>query len=122
MQLTIERASESTESRDRAVVACDIEAFLSLWAEDCIVEGHEHYLEGKAALRAAMEGAWSAMQPIEMVTRSLAVHGNAMVYEFALLSEVRTTRDRLLLTGMTYHQVDDSSLLEICRPGRAPGA
>ena len=115
MQLTIERATEITETRNRAVVECDIEAFLCLWAENCIIEGPEHYLEGKESLRAAMEGSWSAMKPIEMVTRSLAVYENAMFYEFALVSEVRATRDRLLLTGMTYHQVDSQCRFTQCR-------
>ena len=115
MQLTLERATEITDRRNQAVVACDIDAFLALWADECVVEGPEHRLEGKASLRAAMEGSWTAMQPIEMVTRSLAVQGNAMFYEFAMLSEVRATSDRILLSGMTYHQVDAAGRLKLCR-------
>jgi len=115
MKLTIEQAREITDARNRAVVECDIGAFLGLWSDDCVVEGPEHLLEGKAALRTAMEGSWSGMRPIEMVTRSLAVRENAMFYEFALVSEVRATGNHLLLTGMTYHQVDDFGQLAVCR-------
>ena len=33
-RLTIERAREITDARNRAVVECDIDAFLSLWSDD----------------------------------------------------------------------------------------
>ncbi len=115
MQLTLERASAITDARNRAMVDCDIEAFLDLWADDCIVEGPEHFLEGKGALRSAMEGGWAAMKPLEMVTRSLAVQADAMFYEFAVVWEVRASGDRMLFSGMTYHRVDDSSRLKLCR-------
>jgi hypothetical protein len=41
------------------------------------------------------------MKPIHMSTRSLAVADDAMYYEWAIVSETRTTGQRLLLTGMT---------------------
>ena len=55
------------------------------------------------------------MKPIEMVTRSLAVQGDAMFYEFAVVWEVRSTGERLLFTGMTYHKVDAQGRLQVCR-------
>ncbi len=115
MELTLERARAITERRNAAMRACDSEAFLELWADGCSVEGPEHVLEGKQALRAAMEAAWAAMQPIQMLTRSLAVEGDAMFYEFAVVWELRSTGKRMLFTGMTYHQVDAQGHLLRCR-------
>jgi ketosteroid isomerase-like protein len=115
MKLTFERARAITDARNAAMMACDSEAFLDLWADDCVVEGPEHYLEGKQQLRAAMEGGWAAMKPVKMVTRSLAVEGDAMYYEWAVVWEVRSTGARLLLTGMTYHRVDAQGRLLHCR-------
>ncbi len=115
MKLTLEKAREITDRRNAAMLACDGEAFLDLWAADCVVEGPEHYLEGKQQLAAAMQAGWAAMKPIEMLTRSLAVEGDAMYYEFAVVWESRSTGQRLLFTGMTYHQVDAQGLLVLCR-------
>jgi hypothetical protein len=115
LKLTLEQARTITEKRNAAMMACDVEAFLDLWADDCVVEGPEHYLEGKEQLRASMEAAWAAMQPVQMVTRSLAVEGDALYYEFAVVWKVRSTGDRILFTGMTYHQVDSRGHLLLCR-------
>jgi len=111
----LERARQITDRRNAAVLACDCDAFLELWADDCIVEGPEHYLEGKEQLGAAMQAGWAAMKPIQMVTRSLAVEGDAMYYEFAVVWELRSSGQRLLFTGMTYHQVDARGRLRLCR-------
>jgi len=62
-----------------------------------------------------MEAGWAAMKPVKMVTRSLAVEGDALYYEFAIVWEVRSTGDRILFTGMTYHQVDSRGHLLLCR-------
>jgi len=115
MTLTFDRAQQITDQRNAAMMASDIESFLRLWSDDCKVEGPEHFLEGKEQLRAAISGALSAMQPLKMVTRSLAVQDDAMYYEFAVLWEVRSSRDRMLQTGMTYHQIDGEGLLLNCR-------
>jgi hypothetical protein len=115
MKLSLEAAGKITDARNQAMIECDVEAFLGLWADDLIVEGPTHYLEGKGALRAAMEGAWAAMKPVAMITLSLAVNEDAMFYEFAIVQEVRANGDRFLFSGMTYHQVDDSSRLKLCR-------
>ena len=114
MPLTPERAATITDQRNAAMVAANAEAFLALWADDCVVEGPEHLLEGKGALRDAMEGAFAVMKPLEMVTRSLAVAGDAMFYEFAIVWENRASGERTLHTGMTYHQVDTQGHLVVC--------
>jgi ketosteroid isomerase-like protein len=113
--LTIDQAREITNRRNAAMQAGDVSAFMDLWADDCIVEGPEHYLEGREALRASIEGAFAAMNPLGMVTRSLAVNGDAMYYEFAIVWEIRATGERLLFTGMTYHEVDARGRLQLCR-------
>ena len=115
MELTIGRAKQITDRRNAAMLACDRKVFLELWADDCIVEGPEHRLEGKEQLGDAMEGGWAAMKPLLMKTRSLAVESDAMYYEFAVVWEVRSTGDRMLFTGMTYHQVDSQGRLRLCR-------
>jgi len=115
LELTLARARAITEARNTAMMDCDIQAFLDLWADDCVVEGPEHYLEGKSQLRASIEQSWAAMKPVKMTTRSLAVEGDAMYYEFAVVWEIRSTGARMLLTGMTYHQVDEQCRLRFCR-------
>jgi ketosteroid isomerase-like protein len=115
LSLTLDRAARILDARNAAMVACDADAFLALWADDCRVEGPAHLLEGKQALRTAMEASWAAMQPVAMVTRSLSVRGDAMFYEFAVVLEVRATGTRMLFTGMTYHEVDSDGLLRLCR-------
>jgi ketosteroid isomerase-like protein len=115
VKLTFDQARTITDRRNEAMMNCDVEAFLDLWADDCIVEGPDHYLEGKQQLRESMEAGWAAMKPLRMVTRSLAVEGDAMYYEFAVVWEVRSTGDKILLTGMTYHRVDARGRLLLCR-------
>jgi hypothetical protein len=60
-------------------------------------------------------GRRNAAMPVEMPTRSLAVEGDAMHYEFAVVWESRSTGQRLPFTGMTYHRVDAQGLLLLCR-------
>jgi hypothetical protein len=55
VNLEFERAKAITDQRNAAMMACDSDAFLDLWADDCIVEGPDHYLESKEQLRTAME-------------------------------------------------------------------
>lgn len=115
MPLDLEQARAITDRRNAAMEAGDVEAFLDLWADDCIVEGPDHYLEGKDELRASIERAFTAMQPAKMLTRSLAVAGDALFYEFAIVWEVLSTGDRMLFTGMTHHTVDAEGRLLRCR-------
>jgi hypothetical protein len=115
MTLTFDQAQRITDQRNAAMMASDLESFLRLWSNECTVEGPAHFLDSKEQLRAAISGAFSAMQALKMVTRSLAVQGDAMYYEFAVLWQVRSSGDRLLQTGMTYHQIDGDGLLLHCR-------
>jgi hypothetical protein len=55
VNLEFERAKAITDQRIAAMMACDSDTFLDLWADDCIVEGPDHYLESKEQLRTAME-------------------------------------------------------------------
>jgi ketosteroid isomerase-like protein len=115
MSLSLEQARSLTDRRNAAMEAGDVDAFLALWAGDCSVEGPEHLLTGKDELRAQLDAAFSAMRVAGMRTRSLAVSGDALYYEFAIVWEVRATGDRMLFTGMTYHCVDAQGRLRICR-------
>ncbi len=50
MRLELDGAKALTDRRNAAMQACDRQAFLASWADDCIVQGLEHYLEGKQQL------------------------------------------------------------------------
>ena len=115
MNITLDQASRITRLRNDAMVACDVDAFLALWADDCLVEGPQHYLEGKDALAKSIRDGLAAMKPVQMLTRSLAVNGPALFYEFSIVWEVRESGDRFLFTGMSYHEVDDDGKLSVCR-------
>ena len=115
MPLTLEQASEMVAQRDESFVACDMDAYMALWSEACTVEGPEHRLEGLAELRAAIQASWDAMRPLRMETRSLAVEGDAMYYEFSVVWEVLESGHRMLFTGMTWHRVDDDGRWCECR-------
>lgn len=115
MELTFEQAKAITDRRDQAMMAGDVEAYMDLWADDLIDEGPQHCFEGKPPLRAAIEAALAAMKAVKMVTHSLAVQDDAIYYEFAIVWETRSTGERRLQTGMTYHQVDARGRLRVCR-------
>jgi ketosteroid isomerase-like protein len=89
-------------------VACDIEAYLSIWAEECTVEGPTHLIEGRTNLRKAIEAAWHLQNPVHMSTRSIAVNGDVMFHEFVLVWEHRESPERSLHTGSTVSGVDSS--------------
>lgn len=115
MEITLGQARVITNRRNTAMVDCDVDAFLALWSDDCIVEGPHHYLDGKQALAASLRAGLATMMPVQMVTRSLAVNGPALYYEFAIVWEVRENGDRMLFTGMTYHETDANRRLSLCR-------
>lgn len=115
MILTLERAQAMTQERDRSMKAGDVDAYLELWADDLVDEAPFFCIEGKAQLRAAIEGALAASRVVEMVTRTRAVADDAVYYEFAMVWENRSTRERTLQTGMTYHEVDAAGRWCVCR-------
>lgn len=93
----------------------DVDAFLDLWDEACVVEGPEHYLEGKEELGTSIKEAFAAMKVILMTTRSLAVQADVLFYEWTMVLEVRASGERMLFTGMTHHRVAETGKLLHCR-------
>ena len=57
--MTLERAQAILDLRDRSFVACDLDAYLSIWAADCSIEGPTYFIEGRGSLRRTIEAAWS---------------------------------------------------------------
>lgn len=106
MTVTLEQARAILAHRDRSFVACDIEAYLSIWAENCTVEGPTHFIEGRENLRKAIEAAWSLQKPVHMSTRSVGVGSDSMFHEFVLVWENRGTQERTLHSGSTVCGVD----------------
>ena len=108
MAVTLEQAQEILSLRDRSFVACDIETYLSIWAENCTIEGPTHFIEGRENLRKAIEAAWSLQKPIHMSTRTVGVGADHMFHEFAIVWEDRASAERSLHTGSTVCAVDSS--------------
>ena len=108
VSVTLEQAKAILDLRDRSFVACDIDSYLSIWATDCTVEGPAHFIEGRENLGNAIQAAWSIQTPIHMATRTFGVNGNIMFHEFVLIWENRESRERLLQTGASVSEVDES--------------
>ncbi|MFT5444772.1 MAG: hypothetical protein ACI8W3_003830 [Myxococcota bacterium] len=115
MTLTLEGANEITNRRNAAMMRGDVDAFLDLWDEACVVEGPEHYLEGKEELGTSIKAAFAAMKVVLMTTRSMAVQADVLFYEWTIVWEVRASGERMLFTGMTHHRVSDAGKLLHCR-------
>ena len=93
------------DRRDRAFVERDVDAYLDLWTEDCLIEGHDHVIQGQAELRLAIEKTWRSWEPIYMGVLSLGVAGDWMHHEFASVWERRGQTIRRLVTGMSVAEV-----------------
>lgn len=116
MTIQLEQACELLERRNRAFAAADLAAFLALWSDDCVVEGPEHLLKGKAALGATLEQVWSkVIRPIQMTVHGVAVSGDAIFYEWAFVAELRSNGERIVQSGMTAHGVDAHGRFSWCR-------
>jgi len=114
--IQLEQARALLERRNRAFAAADLPAFLALWSDDCVVEGPEHLLKGKAQLGATLEQAWSKlMRPIQMTVHGVAVSGDAIFYEWAFVAELRSNGERIVQSGMTAHGVDAAGRFTWCR-------
>lgn len=108
MTITLEQAQAILRLRDRSFVECDMDAYLSIWAEHCTVEGPTHRIEGRENLRRVIDAAWSIQRPIHMSTRSIGVAADTMFHEFTLVWEHRESGDRALQTGSTVSGVDSA--------------
>lgn len=106
MTITLEQAQAILDLRDRSFVACDIDAYLSIWADNCTVEGPTHLIEGRGNLRKAIEAAWSIQKPLHMSTRSIGVNGDTLFHEFTLVWERRDSGERSLQTGSSVCEAD----------------
>jgi hypothetical protein len=101
MELTLEVAKEILSRRDRSFMDCDMEAYLDIWDDSCVLEIPGLVLNGKPELEAMIRSAWDIMEPLHMETRSFAINGNLMHQEFAIVWKNRETEERSLQTGMS---------------------
>ena len=116
MTIRLEQARELLERRNRAFAAANLDAFLALWSDDCVVEGPEHLLKGKAELGATLEQVWSkVIRPIHMTVHGVAVQGDAIFYEWAFVAEMRANGQRLVQSGMSAHGVNAQGRFTWCR-------
>lgn len=101
MKLTLEFAEEILNKRDRSFLDCDMEAYLDIWDDNCVVEIPGLTMNGKPELEAMIGSAWELMEPIHMETRSFGINGSLMHQEFAIVWRNRETGERTLQTGMS---------------------
>jgi hypothetical protein len=116
MGLTLCQAMDLLERRNRAFVAADLEAFLALWTEDCQVDGPEHLLVGKEALRERMRLAWDVgFEPVHMEVGAVAVRNRTIFYEWVFTGRLRADGGVLVDSGMTAHEVAEDGRFHRCR-------
>jgi hypothetical protein len=101
MELTLEIAREILSRRDRSFMDCDMENYLDIWSDDCVVEIPGITLNGKSELEAMINSAWESMKPVHMETRSFGINRNLMHQEFSIVWRNRQTGKRTLQTGMS---------------------
>jgi hypothetical protein len=101
VKLTLASAKKILNRRDRSFMDCDMEAYLDIWDDHCVVEIPGRVLNGKRELEAMIRAAWDMLEPLHMETRSFAINGNLMHQEFAIVWRNRETGERILQTGMS---------------------
>lgn len=110
MTLSEARADEMLRIRNEAFMKADIEAYMSLWNDDGVIEMGSHRFVGEAAIRNAIVGAWSASRVLHFETRSFAIRGTQLLNEFAIVWQDRKSDEITLQTGM--------GVLEVAANGR----
>jgi hypothetical protein len=116
MDVSLRQAMDLLERRNRAFQAADLEAFLALWTDDCQVEGPEHLLIGKEALRERMRLAWDVgFEPVHMEVGTVAVRERTIFYEWVFTGRLRADGGTLVASGMTAHEVAEDGRFHRCR-------
>jgi hypothetical protein len=101
MKLTLKIAKEILDRRDRSFMDCDLETYLDVWDDMCVVEIPGATLNGKEELGSMIGAAWDAMEPMHMETRSFGISTSLIHQEFAIVWRNRKTDERTLQTGMS---------------------
>lgn len=106
--LTEERAEEMLRVRNESFMQADIEAYMSLWNEDGVIEMGAQRFAGGAAIRQAIVEAWSLSRVLHFETRSFAIRGRQVLNEFAIVWQDRKTGEISLRTGMGVLEAADN--------------
>lgn len=104
------RAEQMLRIRNEAFMQADIEAYMSLWNDEGVIEMGAQRFAGGAAIRQAIVGAWSASRVLHFETRSFAIRGRLLLNEFAIVWQARKSGAVTLQTGM--------GVLEVAENGR----
>ena len=93
----------------------DIEAYMSLWNDDGVIEMGPHQFVGAQAIRNAISGAWSASSVLHFETRSFAIRGNQLLNEFAIVWKDKKTGKVTLQTGMGVLEIGENERFSFLR-------
>jgi len=85
MPITVEEAADLFERRVSAWLAEDIDAYLSLWADDMTFCSpvHSEPLEGKKAYEELIRGSLSVVRPVAFYVGHLAVRDDLVLAEWS---------------------------------------
>ena len=100
-EISLSMAKEILDRRDRSFMRQDIDAYLDIWSDNCIVELPSATLTGKTQLKLAIKAAWALREPLLLETRNFAVNGNVIFQETAIVWRNRLTDKRTWETGMS---------------------
>ena len=100
MTVSEAQANEMLQVRNQSFMTADIEAYMSLWNGDGVIEMGSQRFVGEAAIRSAIEGAWSVSRVLHFETRSFAVRGSDILNEFAIVWQDKASARTTLQTGM----------------------
>ncbi len=67
------RAEQMLRIRNESFMQADIEAYMSLWVDDGVIQMGAQRFAGGAAIRQAIVGAWSVSRVLHFETRSFAI-------------------------------------------------
>lgn len=104
------RAEQMLQIRNESFMQADIEAYMSLWNDDGVIEMGDKRFAGGAAIRQAIVAEWSSSRVLHFETRSFAIRGRLLLNEFAIVWQDRKTGAITLQTGM--------GVLEVAENGR----
>jgi len=63
--MTLNEAMKIIELQDQSFLACDIDVYLDIWAEDVTMEGPEYEkVSGRDNFRRLIKSLWNTMRPV----------------------------------------------------------
>jgi uncharacterized protein (TIGR02246 family) len=95
------------EKRRDAFLAEDLEAYVSLFAEDMLLQTPTSEVRGRAAYREMVRRAYDAMRPVSFEFHEIAVHESRVLAEWTITLAVRADDSERAYRGMSICELDD---------------